>query len=67
MIVVDKFNTYTEVLTHLEMAKTCYAIIKQQYLASIAIVDKEGTDGLIEEDMEYEVRLLLYEPPISRD
>ena len=67
MIVVDKFNTLTEVAVHLDMAKKCYAIIKQRYLASVVLVAKEGTDGLIEEDIEYEVRLLLYDPPVQRD
>jgi len=67
MIVVDKFNTYKEVETHLDMAKRCYTIIKQNYIADVVLVNKEGTDGLLEEDIEYEVRLILYDQPVQRD
>lgn len=54
MIVLDTFNTYQEVLEHLDMAKKSYAIIKQKYVERIYMV--EQADDLI-----YVVELKLIE------
>ncbi len=53
MIVVDKFQTWSQVLAHLDMAKRCYRIIKQDYESVIGVEE-------IEDDIVYIVVLKLY-------
>ena len=60
-VVVDTFRAYEQVTIHLVEAKRCYAIINQKYTEYVFARDKDNTDGLDEDEIEYVVRLMLHD------